>query len=154
MVKDKKWNYWLEDLRSLKKRVAHEDDQFESISQYLVNIMNDPSMETGMNVQKKRCIEKMQSYRNSLLILMCEIRLLEQKLHEELPDRSSNDEDQMLVIPTQPSSWHWGGNTYDGIQRLTALLNGFVNLSDRLNEMLKSMSRICNEMRDNKNKTS
>jgi hypothetical protein len=48
--------------------------------------------------------------------------------------------------------WHWRGDIYTGIQRLTSLLGKLSNFSDQLNEILKSMSRRCNAVTGNNNK--
>ena len=149
--KNKQLNYWLDDLRSLKTRVAQADVQFESISHYLIKIMNDSNMQNGMTVQKKRCIEKMQAYRSNLLILMTEIRLFNHTLRESLPKDQRKDEESILSVPPQPSNWYWSGNTYDGIQHLTSLLSRLGNFSDQLNKILNSMSRICKAVSGNNN---
>ena len=144
-------NYWLEDLQSLKKQVACTDVHFESISHYLIRIMNDSGTQTGMTAQKKRCIEKMQAYRNSLLTLMAEIRLLKQILCENLPEELFDD-DPILKIPPQPSGWYWNGDTYTGIQRLTSLLGSLGNMSEQLEKMLNSMLYVCRGMCSKNNK--
>ena len=138
-----KLEIWEEDLRNLQKRVAHTDLHFELISSYLIRIMNEANMHYGMTFAKKRCIEKMRIYRTELIRLMAETKTLWLLLKKELPENLFNLEKLVIAIPPEPLDWYWQGSVYDGIQRMTTLLDKLGNMSEYLKKTLNEMLLAC-----------
>jgi hypothetical protein len=136
-------NYWHDDLNSLKRRVSHADSQFEFTLYYLMRITAESNNTKEITIEQKRCIEKMRAYRNDLLILLAETGLLSTQLIDTMPDRASHLKIPLLFIPPQPIIWYWSDTVYNGVQRLSDLLERLGMMSDKLSKQLNKMEKIC-----------
>ncbi len=145
--------YWIEDLKSLKQRVSNSDSHFSSVSFFLLKIINDSYIDNEVTSPKKRCIEKIQSYRHELIMLMGECRMLARMINDELPD-DFQVEIPPFSIPPAPSYWYWDQNTCDGVERLSSLLSKLGRLSDQIGENINSLLRTCNKVCSHQNNNS
>lgn len=140
-------NYWREDLASLYYRVADTDLQFSSISFFLLKIVSESFPDTSLTPQKKRCTEKLQSYRRDLVLLAGESRNLNHILGQQLPDYF-NINHTFFSIPPQPTNWYWDRNTYNGVERLSNLLSLLGKMSEQLKNYLQGLMRACDKVCD------